>query len=89
MGFIAIMDIPDKPTLFYAMHPAYRSQGIMKECILEAVSFILKNLSCDFIQSEVYKDNVISIKLLQSANFEIIGSDKNKVRLKRMIQSGQ
>ena len=81
--------VPDKPTLFYAMHPAYRSQGIMKECILEAVSFILKNLSCDFIQSEVYKDNVISIKLLQSANFEIIGSDKNKVFLKRMIQSGQ
>ena len=71
------------------MHPAYRSQGIMKECILETVSFILKNLSCDFIQSEVYKDNVISIKLLQSANFEIIGSDKNKVFLKRMIQSGQ
>ena len=43
VGFIAMMDIPDKPTLFYAMHPAYRSQGIMKECILEAVSFILKN----------------------------------------------
>lgn len=88
-GFIGIMDIPFNPTLFYAMHPDYRSQGIMKECIIEVVKFISKNTCCDFIQSEVYKDNSISIHLLQMANFEIIGSNRDKVFLKMIIKACQ
>jgi len=89
VGFIAIMDIPDNPTLFYAMHPDYRSQGIMKECIVEVVNFISENLRCDFIQSEVYKDNVVSIDLLQSVNFGIVGSNENKVFLRKTMKYSQ
>lgn len=86
VGFIAIMDIPIHPTLFYAMHPDYRLQGIMKECIVEVMNFISKSACCNFVQSEVYKGNSISIHLLQSVNFEIIDSDRDKVLLKRVIK---
>lgn len=86
VGFIAIMDMPDNPTLFYAMHPNYRLQGIMKECIIEVTNFISKQTYCNFMQSEVYKDNDISINILQSANFKIIGFNDNKVFLKTEFQ---
>ena len=82
VGFIAIMDMPDNPTLFYAMHSDYRLQGIMKECIIEATNFISKQTYCNFLQTEVYKDNDISINILQSADFKIIDFNDNKVFLK-------
>lgn len=82
VGFIAIMDMPDNPTLFYAMHPDYRLQGIMKECIIEVTNFISKQTYCNFLQTEVYKDNDISINILQSADFKIIDFNDNKVFLK-------
>lgn len=82
VGFIAIMDMPDNPTLFYAMHPDYRLQGIMKECIIEVTNFISKQIYCNFLQTEVYKDNDISINILQSADFKIIDFNDNKVFLK-------
>lgn len=87
VGFIGIMDMSINPTLFYAMHPDYRSQGIMKECIMEVMNFISKSACCNFMQSEVYKDNFISIHLLLSVNFEIISSDIDKVFLKTTIKA--
>lgn len=86
VGFIAIMDMPDNPTLFYAMHPDYRLQGIMKECIIEVTNFISKQIYCNFLQTEVYKDNDISINILQSADFKIIDFNDNKVFLKIEFQ---
>ena len=86
VGFIAIMDMPDNPTLFYAMHPDYRLQGIMKECIIEVTNFISKQTYCNFLQTEVYKDNDISINILQSADFKITDFNDNKVFLKIEFQ---
>lgn len=86
VGFIAIMDMPDNPTLFYAMHPDYRLQGIMKECIIEVTNFISKQIYCNSLQTEVYKDNDISINILQSADFKIIDFNDNKVFLKIEFQ---
>lgn len=71
VGFIAIMDIPDSPTLFYAMHPNFRLKGIMKECLDAIVRFVAKKISCSFIQSEVFEDNIVSINLLRQLNFKI------------------
>ena len=86
IGFIAIMDIPDNTTLFYAMHPNYRLQGLMKECIKEVVVYIIKTGLCDFIQSEVDIDNLISINILESSGFGIVGYDGNKVLFKRKFK---
>lgn len=81
VGFIAIMDIPDYPTLFYAIHPSYRSQGIMKECATQVINYLSEKNICSCIHSEVYKDNYISIKLLESIGFEKIDSDEQKIFL--------
>ena len=85
VGFIAIMDISYEPTLFYAMHPVYRSQGIMKECVAQVLNYISENRICSSIRSEVYKDNYVSIKLLSSIGFEQTGFDEQKLFLHRCL----
>ena len=78
IGFIAIMDIPDNPTLFYAMHPAYRNQGLMKESLKVVIDYIRgKNLFYK-LQTEVYWDNNASIALLKDVGFTHQGKIEHK-----------
>lgn len=86
VGFIAIMDISYNPTLFYAVHPNYRSQGIMKECATQVLNYISEKNICGCIQSEVYKRNYISIRLLESIGFEKTGCNKQKIFLYRRFR---
>ena len=79
IGFIAIMDIMTNPTLFYAMHPNYRNNGYMKECIKASMRFVNEVKLCLIIQSEVYCDNVISTKLLTNLNFKLYKQSETKV----------
>lgn len=85
LGFVAIMDIPDYPTLFYAIHPSFRSQGIMKECTTQVINYLSEKNICNCIHSEVYKDNYISIKLLESIGFEKTDSNDQKIFLYRRL----
>ena len=64
-GFIAIMDIPDNATLFYAMHPEYRNMRIMSEAIDEVVNFWTLNYSQIPLNTEVYRANSASLAILQ------------------------
>ena len=64
-GFIAIMDIPDHATLFYAMHPEYRNMRIMSEAIDEVVNFWTLNYSQITLNTEVYRANFDSLAILQ------------------------
>ena len=79
IGFIAIMDIMTNPTLFYAMHPKHRNNGYTKECIIAALQFVNKINLCRIIQTEVYRDNEVSDRLLKNLNFRPCKQTENKV----------
>lgn len=73
VGFVAIMDMTDNPTLFYTIHSLHRNNGYMTECISSIISFLMKHKFCDYIQTEVYDENVASLNVLFKNGFEIIG----------------
>lgn len=81
-GFVAIMDIPENPTIFYAMDARYRGKGIMTECVVEVVGWFKKTHPALSLQTEVYKENIASVKLLEHNGFRQCGEDNNKVYLK-------
>ena len=83
IGFAAIMDISDNPTLFYAIHPLYRNKGLMTECISTIVSFLAKHKLCDYIQTEVYDRNIASLTVLLRNGFVKTGHNEDcKIILK-------
>ena len=78
IGFIAIMDIPDNPTLFYAMHPDYRNQGLMKESLKAVIDYVRGKNLFDKLQTEVYHQNVISWILLLNLGFHEVEKKGSK-----------
>lgn len=82
IGFIGIMDIPEYPTLFYAMHPNHRGKGIMKESVSEAIGWFHTNHPVLPLHTEVYKGNKPSIHLLQQNDFTQFNEDKQKIFLR-------
>lgn len=70
VGFIAIMDISTHPTLFYAMHPDFRGQGIMKEAVQEISRYVSTRLF-GILYSEVMPMNVVSQHILLSTGFRL------------------
>ena len=82
IGFVAIMDFSCSPTLFYAMHRNYRSQGYMKESIREIILYLHKTKKCSYIQTEVYETNISSISLLKSIGFVKTDKRNNKIYFK-------
>ena len=83
VAFVAFMDLSRNPTVIYAMHPAYRSKGYMKECVALSVQYILGSGMCSYMQTEVHNDNVTSVRLLQSIGFDVVGKDKLKTYLQK------
>lgn len=79
IGFIAIMDMPDNPTIFYAMHPDFRNRRYMKECLTATMQFVKDCEACQGLQTEVYQDNIISRKLLNDMGFRHYSTDDKKV----------
>lgn len=78
IGFIAIMDITTNPTLFYAMHPEYRYQGYMKECLVRVLDDEQTTNFFDILQTEVYPENKASRHLLKCIGFQIVGAIRQK-----------
>lgn len=83
IAFVAFMDLSFNPTVIYAMHPAYRSKGYMKECVALSVQYILDSGICSYMQTEVHNDNVASVRLLQSIGFDVVNKDKLKTYLQK------
>lgn len=84
IGFIAIMDISNNPTLLYAMHPDYRNKGYMKKCLIELIEFVDEIKLCNLLNSEVILGNDISQKLLFSVGFYPCKEDNQKMYLTRI-----
>lgn len=86
-GFIAVMDLTDNPTVFYAVHPSFRSRGYMKECVRELILYLCETGRCSFVQTDVYEGNVASISLLMSSGFVVTDKIDNKIILKYEMSS--
>lgn len=84
-GFVAVMDISYDPALFFAMHPDYRSKGYMKESISAVIDYLQKYDLCYQISTDVYKENMISIHILEQLDFSIYTEDKDKVYLSKVL----
>lgn len=83
IAFVAFMDLSCNPTVIYAMHPAYRSKGYMKECVALSVQYILDSGMCSYMQTEVHNDNIASVGLLQLIGFDVVSKDKQKTYLRK------
>lgn len=79
IGLIGIIDIPESPSMFYAMHPNHRGKGIMTECITEITKWFVETYPTLPLHTEVYKNNFQSQKILTSQGFKLIDSDADKV----------
>lgn len=86
VGFVAVMDLSYNPILFYATHPGHRSRGYMKDAISVVVDYLRKNILCNIISTDVYKDNYISIHLLEQLGFNVDKEDNNKVYLSKVFR---
>lgn len=75
LGFIAVMDIPQCPSIFYAMHPKYRGKGIMKACVKEVLNYLSTNNMGTFVQTHVSPNNTASVALLSDLGFVL--SERN------------
>ena len=87
IAFVAFMDLSFNPTVIYAMHPAYRFKGYMKECVALSVQYILDSGMCSYMQTEVHNDNTASVRLLQSIGFDVVSKDELKTYLQKGVST--
>lgn len=84
VGFVSVMDLSDVPALFYATHSNHRSCGYMKDA-LNAVLDYLSSKAIRTISTDVYKENSISITLLQQLGFCVCKEDDKKVYMSKAL----
>ena len=58
----------------------------MKDAISVVVDYLRKNILCNIISTDVYKDNYISIHLLEQLGFSVDKEDNNKVYLSKVFR---
>lgn len=86
IGFIGLLDIPTNATLFYSIKQEARTQGLAKEAVNTVVSFVFSSELTDTIQSEVYTDNIASIKVLIDNGFLKCNLSEDKILLKKSLE---
>lgn len=84
VGFIAVMDLSDSPALFYATHPNHRSKGYMKEALCAILEY-LSSKAIRTISTDVYKENNISINILQQLGFCVCKEDDKKAYMSKAL----
>lgn len=81
IGFVAIIDMSYNPTIFYAIHPEFRSKGFAKEIVAEVVAYF-STISKVPLHTEVYRSNRASLAVLAFCGFNIVGNKGDKILLK-------
>ena len=85
VGFVAIMDLLEIPTIFYAMHPSYRLCGLMKDALHSVINYLREYYDIKTIVTDVYKQNSISITILNKLGFGVYKEDEEKVYMFKML----
>ena len=78
IGFISVIDIPMKPTIFYALHSDFRKKVLMSECISVLLTHFRDSTALQSLFSEVDEENIASACILKSCGFEVVGKIQNK-----------
>ena len=85
VGFVAVMDLSDIPVLFYAMHSNHRSRGYMKDALQSVLGYLSNQKAIRTISTDVYKENSISIALLQQLGFCVCKEDDKKAYMSKAL----
>lgn len=85
VAFVAVMDLLDIPVLFYATHPNHRSKGYMKDALCGVIDYLSYKRTIRTISTDVYKENSISIALLQQLGFCVCKEDDKKVYMSKVL----
>lgn len=85
VGFIAVMDLSDAPALFYATHPNHRSRGYMKDALQSVLGYLSNQKAVRTISTDIYKENNISINILQQLGFCVCREDDKKVYMSKVL----
>lgn len=85
VGFVAVMDLSDIPALFYATHPNHRSRGYMKDALQSVLGYLSNQKAVRTISTDVYKENNISINILQQLGFCVCREDDKKVYMSKVL----
>ena len=85
VAFVAVMDLLDIPVLFYATHPNHRSRGYMKDALQSVLGHLSNQKAVRTISTDVYKENSISIALLQQLDFCVCKEDDKKVYMSKVL----
>lgn len=83
IGFIGLLDIPINATLFYSIEKGARSQGFAKETVKSVLSFVFNSGLTDEILTEVYTDNIASIRVLINNGFVEFSRSDDKALFKK------
>lgn len=70
MGLIGIVDLQDEPSIFYALLPDYRHEGIVTECVRWLTDFLHDECSKEVVMTEVHEDNVSSKNVLLRCGYK-------------------
>ena len=79
------MDLSDAPALFYATHPNHRSKGYMKDALCGVIDYLSYKRTIRTISTDVYKENSISIALLQQLGFCVCKEDDKKAYMSKVL----
>lgn len=85
VAFVAVMDLSDIPVLFYATHPNHRSKGYMKDALCGVIDYLSYKRTIRTISTDVYKENSISIALLQQLGFCVCRENDKKVYMSKVL----
>ena len=80
IGFVGVMDLEYKPSVFYAMHPKFRHKGYMQESVLAIMNYLFSDKFCYQLETEVKYDNLSSRKLLEKVGFAKTGNANGTIQ---------
>ena len=76
------MDLSFNPTIFFAMHPDYRSQGMMIESVKMVTHYIREAKLCSELHTEVDVGNIASQRVLEHSGYGF----NRRSRVKRIYE---
>lgn len=79
VGFVAVMDLSFNPTIFFAMHPMHRNQGLMRESVELATQYICDAKLCNELHTEVDETNIPSRKVMENCGYSICEIKNDKI----------
>lgn len=86
IGFVGVIDLSCKPSIFYALHPKARHKGYMQESVLAIMNYLFRNNVCNQLSTEVKCGNTPSIKLLEKVGFVKLESSREIIRYESIFK---